>query len=213
MEEKLYFKPAKYGKGIKKQKEKIEKDKDEKDHRIRNLIVFLLFIVAIILIILWLLHGKTTTSGQYPENISNESLTCISKNTKYEKTSWVDSDDKELKINAIFNGTESLKTISLIYTLNYADESEAYYAEAKSHAQLNDSFAAVGYDVRKFDNKFARYNNKLIISLTASKSEIDEYSAVYFMLPIEADGFKLKTLSDYKRAYETQDFFCVVTAE
>lgn len=213
MEEKLYFKPAKYGKGIK-QKAKPEKTADEnKNHRVRNLIFFLIFIVVIVLIILWLLRGKTTVSGQYPENVSNESLTCVSINTQYEKTSWIDSDNKELKINAIFNGTELLKSISLIYTLHYADESEAYYAEAKSHAQLNDGFAAVGFDVRKFDNKFARYGNKLIISLTANKSEINEYSASYFLLPVEDGDLKLKTISDYKNAFEGQGFSCTTTAE
>ncbi|MBQ3294383.1 hypothetical protein IJG98_01470 [Candidatus Saccharibacteria bacterium] len=215
MEEKLYFKPASYGKGIKKKDKSTKPDESDKnnDHRIRNLILFLALIAIIVLIILWLLRGKTTMTGQYPENVSNESLTCVSANTQYEKTSWIDSDNKELKINAIFNGTESLKSISLIYTLYYADEGEAYYAEAKSHAQLNDGFAAIGFDVQKFDNKFARYGNKLIISLTANKSEINEYSASYFLLPVEDDGLKLKTISDYKNAFENQSFSCTATVE
>ncbi|MBR2587354.1 hypothetical protein IKE71_03230 [Candidatus Saccharibacteria bacterium] len=48
--------------------------------------------------IILLLHGKTTTSGQYPASVCNESLTCESKSITYEKVNQVNSDDKDLKI-------------------------------------------------------------------------------------------------------------------
>ena len=215
MEEKLYFKPGNYGKGRKKKQteQKVDNAPEKKDHKATKLISPLLFLLIAIIIIIWLLHGKTTTSGQYPENVKNESLTCASSQIKYEKTSWIDSDEKELKINAIFNGADSLKSLSLIYTLVYPSETDAYLAESQSHAQLNEGFAAIGYDVRKFSNKFSRYDNKLIITLTTSKAELDEYSASYFLLPTSEDGFKLNTLSDYQNAFEAQGMTCSSTID
>ena len=217
LENKLYFRPANYGKGQRKYKEKPASAKkqtsDKKNHRARNLVLFLLLLAIIVAVIIWLLHGQTVTSGKYPENIKNESLTCISSQIQYEKTSWIDSEEKELKINAIFNGEESLKTLSLIYTLTFESESDAYYAEAKSHAQLNEGFAAVGYDVRKFSNKFSRYDNQLIITLTATKTELDEYSASYFLLPTDENGFHIKTLSDFRTAFEANGMNCSSSTE
>ena len=208
MEERLYFEPETSG------KKKIKKEKEKKkNHKFLKLFFFLLFLLIIILIIIWLLNGSKTISGQYPENVKNESLTCISNNIQYEKTSWIDSDNKELKINAIFNGEDSLKTISLIYTLTYASEEDAYFAEAKSHAQINEGFATIGYNTRKFNNKFSRYDNKLIITLTASGAEIDEYSADYFLLPKEETKARLEKLSDYEKELEAKGLKCASTIE
>lgn len=209
MEEKLYFTPAKYGKGVKKRKEKTEKeDKDEKGHRVRNLVFFLLLLVIVVLIILWLLHGKTTTSGQYPENVKNESLTCITTNKKYTILDKIESNDKEIKINGVFNGTETLKSLSLIYTLNYGSESEAYRSEAISHAQLNETLANSGFSSSKFSNKFTRYKEKLIISLTANKNELNEYSAKYFEIVPDESGQIPNSLSELRKKYEANGFKC-----
>lgn len=215
MEEKLYFRPAKYGKGLKKHKEKskepdkAEPKKDSKNHRARNLILFLLFLAVVVVVIVWLLRGEITTSGQYPENIKNYSLSCTSRGITPEKLASADSADKELKINAIFNNDAELKNISLIYTTIYASESAAYSAEAHTHADLNHALSASGYNVEKFSNKFSRYGEKLIISLYALQSEIDEISAPYFLIPLD-DNHKvsLKNLDDYKASYESLGFTC-----
>lgn len=76
MEEKLYFKPADYGKG----KKKAEKDKpkEKENHKVAKLIGILLFLLIVVVIIIWLLRGKITTTGQYPENVKIESLKCES---------------------------------------------------------------------------------------------------------------------------------------
>ena len=214
MEEKLYFKPADYGKGRKKKQVKHKsKSKEKNNHKILKLAGIIIFLAIVAIIIIWLLRGTTTTTGQYPENVKNKSLTCVSSQIQYEKTSWINSDEKELKINTIFNGTDSLKSLSLIYTLTYESEADAYLAEAKSHAQLNEGFATMGYDVRKFSNKFSRYGNKLIITLTTNKTELDEYSASYFLLPTSEEGFVLKSLSDYQNAFEAQGMTCSSTTE
>ena len=215
MEEKLYFKPADYGKGQKKSRAKKvnkSKPKEKKNHKVLKLISLLLFLLAIIIIILWLLRGKTTTTGQYPENVKNESLVCTSTELTPPKLSYLDSDDKEVKISAIFRGTDELKTLSLAYTLKYDSDDSAYAAEAKGHAKFNKSLYASGYTIDKFDNKFARYNGTLSISLHASKNEINEISAPYFMITVNDDKkVTLETITDYKQNYEAQGFKCEST--
>ena len=210
MEEKrLYFEPEFSGKK-KRKKEKSEK----KNHKLLKLFFFLLFLLIITLIIIWLLRGSKTVSGQYPENVKNESLTCISKTIIPPRIYYIDSKEKELRINAVFNGTDNLKSLSLIYTLNYDDVESAYAAEAKGHAEFNKTLASSNYPVDKFSNKFARYDEKLIISLSASKIELDGISASYFVLDLGKNReMDLETLKDFKKNYESQGFLCNSTVE
>ena len=207
MEEKLYFSPANYGKGAKRKQEK-----PAKDHRARKLVIFLLFLIIIILIILWLLRGRTTISGQYPENVKNESLVCSSNSLIPPKMTYLDSSEKEVKISAIFRGGTELKSLFLVYSLAFESGDAAYAAEAKSHAKFNESLYTLNYKVDKFDNKFARYENNLSITLNISKSELDEASAPFFMLTPD-DHLKItqETLSDFKQIYEAQGFKCEST--
>ncbi|MBR2587333.1 hypothetical protein IKE71_03110 [Candidatus Saccharibacteria bacterium] len=215
MEEKLYFKPASYGKKAKKRPEpekptRLEKDKS--NHRLRNLIIFALIIVIVIVIILWLLRGKTTTTGQYPANIRNESLTCKTENLGYEKVSDVSSNNKELKINMIFASGDSLSSGNLSYTLHFASYAEAHSAEAVSHAQFNIGLQELGYDAGKFNNKFSIIGSDLVITLNlSSKTALDETTRSYFLVNYKKNGELPSTLSDYKSNYESQGFSCEST--
>ena len=209
-EKDLYFQPENYGK---KENKEPKKKSEKKDHRILKLLGFLLFLLIIILIILWLLRGRTTVSGQFPMNVRNESLTCVSNDLIPPKLAGADSKEKEVKINAVFNGTEELKSISLIYTLNYSSSDEAYGYEAKSHADFNKALGASGFEVNKFRNKFARYDSKLIISLFGNKSDINQIAAPYFMITVDEDGNVPVTLKDYQVNYESQGFACESTTE
>lgn len=214
MEEKLYFKPAKYGKGIKKklEPEKLARtDKGKKNHRTRNLILFLILIVIIVLVILWLLRGKTTTHGQYPENVKNESLSCVSTDKAYEPANQISSDEKELKIDMIFYGTEKLSSASLKYTLTFASKNDAYSAEAFNHAEFNLSLQRRGYSSGLFNNKFTLMDNVLVLALRADADEIkEELAREYFLL----DRSSLPTtLSDFRIHYESTGFVCASTID
>ncbi|MBR3595096.1 hypothetical protein IKL45_02575 [Candidatus Saccharibacteria bacterium] len=213
MEEKLYFAPANYGKG-RKHSEKSEslsehnkKEKSEKSHKVIKMASFLLFLVIIVIIIIWLLHGKTTTTGRYPENIHNDSLECVSNNIKYEKTSSIESSDSELKITTVFRDNGTLGSISLLYTLTYQSSVDAYSAEARAHAEFNKGLAASGFSSEKFANKFTLLDNKLLISLYATSKEINEYTYNYFLIDSSND---FKTLEDIKEHYKKQGFVCAI---
>lgn len=220
MEEKLYFAPADYGRG-KKRSEKSgslskpnKKEKSKKEHKAIKLVAFLLFVAITAIIILYLLRGKTTTSGQYPENVKNESLTCESKTITYEKTNNVNSDDKDLKISMVFAGTESLSSASLKYTLRFQSYEAAHSAEAISHAQFNLALQALGYDASKFNNKFSILDNELVITLSLSSDKsLDDTTRSYFLVDYIKDDQLPRTLAEYKSNYEKQGFSCTSTVE
>lgn len=212
MEEKLYFKPVKYGKGIKKRKEKIEKDnKDGNDHRVHTLVLFLLLIAVVVIVILWLLHGKTSTTGQYPANVRTESLECVSDDVNYSKIGSTKYHvvSKELKLSLLFVGEESLKAISLKDSLTFNTEVEAKNAEAVVHATFNTSLVATGYNSEEFDNKFSIIDNKLVVTVH-SGSHIDERSKGYFLIESNENP---NTLQEFRNIYETKGFTCKTSAE
>ncbi len=218
MEEKLYFRPAKYGKGLKKHKEKskepgkAELKKGDKNHPVRNFVILMLALATIIAVVIWLLRGKTATTGQYPANVRNESLICETKNLAYEKVNNVNSGNKELKISMIFADTNLLSSASLSYTLRFASYSEAHSAEAVSHAQFNLGLQALGYDASKFNNKFSIIGNDLVITLNlSSKSSLDEATRGYFLVNYKDGDILPSTLAEYRQNYETQGFTCTST--
>lgn len=216
MEEKLYFKPGNYGKGKKKKQAEQEVDSSpkKKEYRAVKLISLLLFLLIAVIVIIWLLHGKTTTSGQYPENVKNESLACESKTITYEKTNNINSDDKDLKITMVFAGKESLSSASLKYTLRFGSYSEAHSAAAISQAQFNLDLQALGYDASKFNNKFSILDNELVITLSLSSDKsLDDTTRSYFLVDYIKDDQLPKTLAEYKSNYEKQGFSCASTID
>lgn len=210
MEEKLYFKPANYGKGKKKeQAEPKNEPKVKKNHKVLKLISILLFLLIVVVIIIWLLRGKTTTTGQYPANVRNEALNCESDTLTYSKITSAISDKRNLKINLIFDGKEKLKSIALVYTLFYNNEEEVKRAEAFSHAEFNLGLNEQGYNADMFKNKFARLSDRLIISLFGDLSTVDEYSAAYFMVNgVKSADDLPHTIEEFAKNYQTQGFAC-----
>ncbi|MBQ6605584.1 hypothetical protein IJH66_01225 [Candidatus Saccharibacteria bacterium] len=208
MEEKrLYFEPEFSG------NKKHKKEKSKKgEHKFLKLFFFLLFLLIMVLIIIWLLRGSKTVSGQYPANVKNEALICESEEIAYSKITKAISDNKNLKINILFDSDNKLKNASLIYTLYYDNEDEVKRAEAFAHAEFNLGLNDNGYSSSKFNNKFARYPDRLIISLFANSSDIDEYTAQYFMINQEEYHFP-ETISEYKKMYDSQGFSCESTEE
>lgn len=215
MEEKLYFKPSSYGKGAKKKdsKAKLEPkpepktDKSEKSHRARNLILFLVFIAVIILIILWLLRGKTTTTGQYPANIKNESLECISDKLTYPKLGTVSPAPQttNLTLTAIFTNEDTISSLSVKNLMTFTSNSEAVVAEARIHANFNIGLRTYNYNPEKFDNKFSIMHDKLLVNLTVKGKDLDEFSKSYFL--INSDKIPV-ALADFQKEYEPQGFSC-----
>ena len=203
MEEKLYFKPANYGKG----KKKKQQTEQRVEHKVLKLFCLLLFLLILIIIIIWLLHGKTTTSGEYPANVKNESLECTSTELTYNKLGTVSPAPKEttLTLTAVFSGSNELRTLSLKNLMTFESNSEAIVAEARTHANFNIGLRAYNYGTDKFDNKFSIMHEKLLVNLTLKNKEFDEFSKDYFLITSEELPV---TLSDFQALYESQGFTC-----
>ena len=215
MEEKLYFKPASYGKGKKKkQAEQKGKPENKKNHKSLKLVIVLLVLAIIVAVIIWLLHGKTTTTGQYPANVKNKAVNCESGTLTYPKITSVTSDKRNIKINLIFNEKDELKSISLTYALFYDSEEAVKRAEAFSHAEFNLGLNEQGYNASAFENKFARLSDQLIISLFGDASTVNEYNASYFMISdTESTSSLPKTIKEYTDRYQKQGFTCNTSQE
>ena len=215
MEEKLYFKPANYGKGKKQkqqEKQRVEKgaDKTEKSHKALKLVCLLLFLLILILVILWLLRGKTTTTGQYPANVQNESLECVSHELTYNKLGTISPTPQEttLTLTAVFSGESELRSLSIKNLIVFESNSEAIIAEARTHANFNIGLRAYNYGTEKFDNKFSIIGEKLLVNLTVKNKELNEFSKDYFL--ITSDPLP-SSLNDFQKEYEAQGFTCKTT--
>ena len=198
LEEKLYFKPE-------------TPKKEKRDHRFLKLFFFLLFLVFVILVIIWLLRGSKTVSGQYPENLKNESLSCVSNELTYPFTPATVSEDRELKINAVFNGENHLSSINLSYSLGYQTTEEVVSAEAVAHADFNRKLGKRGFSAGKFNNKFTVLDNRLVVSIYGASGDIVDNTADFFM--IDSSSELPKTIRDYKKTYEALGFECTSTLD
>lgn len=210
MEEKLYFKPANYGKGKKKkQAEQKGAPKEEKNRKALKFVGLLLFLLVTIIIIIWLLRGKTTVTGRYPENIKNESLECNIANLTYEKTNRISPAKTDTKVTMIFYGLDQLSSINFRYTMHLASNKEAGEAEAIAHVQLAENFADSGLSYEEFNNKFTRIDSDLTLSLYSSEKLKKDTMYEYFLINKLQDTNQYpSTLKEYRKNYEAQGFTC-----
>lgn len=162
--------------------------------------------VAIIFAIVFWLRGETKTYGDYPNPESNESLKCESVGFSYPFFSHDNARKRTTKINAVF-GKDELKTISLIYVLNYDDVSEIESSEASNHIAMNESFYEDNLGPDSFDANYARLSDALKFTISADASKIyNGGGAKYFLLnDIEETPYSIKNV---KNTYQKKGFKC-----
>ena len=112
----------------------------------------------------------------------------------------------------IFNGTNNLSKISLDYMLYYATEAEVERASVSARIQFRIDLGGTNFPVTVFDNKFSSYDDRLVVSMFGSQTDIeDELRASYFMIDLKQSS--PQTLDDFKATYEQQGFSCASTTE
>ncbi len=193
MKEKIYFKPE------------TSKKKDKKNHKFLKLFFFLLFLLLIILIIIWLLRGSKTISGQYPENVKNEYLDCVSKNVTYSKVGEVSNEEKELKATMVFLGKEELSSISIKYTLKFKDKETANYAEPIVNTRFHENLAQVIDQYSAFNNKVTLLDDTIVVTLHASRNDLVDLAKEFFLIKKNEEPV---SLNDFKNSFEKQGFIC-----
>lgn len=207
MEEKLYFEPASHG-------QKNQKKKSEKKNKTRiiKLIVFFSILIGIVLVLFFFLRGTNTTSGRFPDNIKNISLDCSSNSTTYSYTDKVNPKATEMKITMVFYGEQNLSSASLKYTMNFETPHDAGVAESVTHAQFAKALASSGLKFEEFDNKFSIIDNNLVLTLYFPKTITDEKTGSFFLVKNLPEENRLpKSLREYQKNYESQDFICKST--
>ena len=129
----------------------------------------------------------------------------------YEKITKAASDKKKLEINGTFSGEEELRKLSLVYTLEFDNHEAVKEPEALAQSEFNLGLAAFNYSSESFGKKFSIYDNKMILSLSVEKNQLDQVAATYFLIN-PGDGIP-KTLSEFRKTYENKGFSCTATTD
>ena len=169
------------------------------------ILMLILGVVLLIVLIVWLLmKGDMKTTGNYPDDITPESLKCVKKNVAYKIFTHDDPTVAEVRINAVFTKGK-LDSISLVHRTAYRDEEVARTRSDSHEGDMNFSFTDSGMKQFALNATYTLDENVAQMSLYARADEVDSASIKYFML----DNLP-ENLTGYKRGYTSQGFTCEV---
>lgn len=176
----------------------------------KNIIGAILITIAItscLATIVIIMQGETKISGQKPDDIIGQSLTCESKVISYPFSDYDNSIRKNLKITAIFYN-DILNAISLTYTLYYNNADQVKASEASVHADMNISFGKNGLKADALNANYSKTDNTMRMAIYSNANDIDNTTAKYFMINTENNVLLPKTLAEYQQNYTEQGFIC-----
>lgn len=163
-----------------------------------------LVIVAVVLLLAFFLRGQTTVSGENPDVKSTISLNCVSDNYRYDFFPYDNSDNKNLKIDIIFEN-EKVSSASLVYMLYYQDVESITESDAENHASMNINFSKDGLEADALNANFSKLSDGLKMSLYANIEDINDVTSKYFLLDYFDKGYTIKNI---QRIYESKGLIC-----
>lgn len=163
-----------------------------------------LVIVAVVLLLAFFLRGQTTVSGENPDVKSTISLNCVSDDYKYDFFPYDNSDNKNLKIDIIFEN-EKVSSASLVYMLYYQDVESITESDAENHASMNINFSKDGLEADALNANFSKLSDGLKMSLYANIEDINDVTSKYFLLDYFDKGYTIKNI---QRIYESKGLIC-----
>lgn len=163
-----------------------------------------LVIVAVVLLLAFFLRGQTTVSGENPDVKSTISLNCVSDDYKYDFFPYDNSDNKNLKIDIIFEN-EKVSSASLVYMLYYQDVESITESDAENHASMNINFSKDGLEADALNANFSKLSDGLKMSLYANIEDINDVTSKYFLLDYFDKGYTIKNI---QRVYESKGLIC-----
>ena len=179
----------------------------------KKLIITILSIAVIALIVIALIlamKGETKTTGNYPDDVEGESLTCESHSVKYPFFANNNGKSRHLKITANFYD-KKLSAISLAYTLYYDTEDQIKASEAQNHASMNISFGENGLGSDAFDINYSMMSDSLKTVLYINANDYNTTSAKYFMIDVKEQKDLPDTIREFNKIYNSQGFSCSTT--
>lgn len=169
----------------------------------------ILIIVAILLTFWFFLQGKTTVSGNFPENEKNEILICSTDGKEYPFFRYQRASNTTTEVNIIFKDG-SLNALALKQFSYYDTPSMAIDSWNQNHAAMGTSFGKNGMSGDALSASYFKENNLMRMTLYASLNEINTTSATYFLIK----DFSLSTTSDeFAKYYEEMGFNCKLNKE
>lgn len=163
-----------------------------------------LVIVAVVLLLAFFLRGQTTVSGENPDVKSTISLNCVSDDYKYDFFPYDNSDNKNLKIDIIFEN-EKVSSASLVYMLYYQNAENITESDAENHASMNINFSKDGLEADALNANFSKLSDGLKMSLYANIEDINDVTSKYFLLDYFDKGYTIKNI---QRIYESKGLIC-----
>lgn len=190
-------------------KEEYNNKSKKKRNNIGITICLIVFIVTILgLVLFFSTRGKTTTSGNYPDNVSDESLTCSGENIDYPFFTYDNAIKKTAEIKALFSNNE-LKSIALTYSLYYNDAQSITASEAHSHAAMNKSFGEIGLNkADAYNAKYAKMEDRMQMNLYTTANDFNNTAKRYFLF--ETDEELPDTIEGYQAVYKTKGLNCKI---
>lgn len=183
-------------------------DKDEKRMKRKWVIVvgIVLLLLGIAIWLYYLMQGKTTTTGNYPEDVKSITLACEAKDMLYPIYSHDNSKEKEINVRIAFTN-DKMSSMSLTSKLYYEDDRSAELSETYNHGSMNKKFGADGLGADAFSANYSKTNNKMIMTLYMTSGEYNSVSGKYFLIN---DVKKDAPISEFEDNYESQGFTCEV---
>ena len=163
-------------------------------------------VVLILVFVIWFfMKGEVKTTGNYPNDVTPESLSCKARNIDYE---YFGNDkvtsSNNVQINAIFYNNK-IDTISLVRKMTYLDADTAKIWSDAHEGNMNLSFYSNNMGSYSLGATYTIDNNVAQMSLYAKTDELNDTSIKYFMLD------KLpKNMDEYKKGYSEKGFTCEV---
>lgn len=164
--------------------------------------------IAFVMLLISLLTGHTTITGSFESQNKVETAICESAKTAYSLFAFDGSDNKSLRISAIFNN-DALSSISLIYKLEYHDEESLYYSEARNHSEMNQNFSNDGMKPDSLTAKYSVVSSGLQFSIFARGEEIGNKTLKYFMLD-ENTNISDSTVKEVTNHYNKLGLNCTI---
>ena len=169
-----------------------------------SLIIFLLLLCISGMIAVFLCQGKTTTTGNYPDNISDEALSCSMNNVDYPFFAYDYSTKKETTVKMLF-AKNTIKSISLTHNLYYDDAQKISGSESYNHGVMNLSFASNGLEHDALNAKYASLSDRMQFTLYATSSDLNATTLKYFLIDT-GEIFTEKT--QFQNFYQGKGFSC-----
>lgn len=162
-----------------------------------------IIVVVVTLVLCLALRGNTSTTGAFPNPETSEYISCEATGVTNSIFDVSNASSYSTRAVATFNSSK-LSSVSVSYTLNYANESEVNGSEAINHAALNLATQKEGLGADIFNAHFSKLSDRLEIRLYAEADDITTTSSKYLMLNTAGSY----SMSSIKQNYQSQGFAC-----